>query len=211
MKKIRLWIADDHVVVRNGLRQITEATLDLKVVGESQNGTEALKAVKQKDFDLMLLDLNMADGGIELIPRLLQERPELRILVLSMHSEPQIAARCIKVGALGYITKDAGVGLLIDAMRKVGSGGNFMEPRLADVLLFEHIGSNEPALSVLTDREQEILERFVSAERLADIAASLNCSPKTVSVHKSRLMRKLNIENNAELFQYAMRHGLGRT
>jgi len=211
MKKIRLWIADDHAVVRNGLCKIANATPDLKVIGESQNGTETLKAIQHKDIDVLLLDLSMPAGGIDLIPRLLCKRPGLRILVFSMHAEPQIAARTIKVGASGYITKDANVVLLIDAVREVAGGGNFMEPRLANALLFEHVGSNEPLLSSLNVREREILELFASAERIAGIAASLGCSAKTVSVHKSRLMRKLEIRNNAELFQYAMRHGLGRT
>jgi DNA-binding NarL/FixJ family response regulator len=211
MKKISLWVADDHVVVRNGLRQIADATHDLKVIGESQDGAETLKAVQRKDIDVLLLDISMPEGGIELIASLLQKRPALRILVLSMHSEPQIAARAVKAGASGYITKDAGVVLLIDAVRKVAGGGRFMEPRLADALLFEHVSSNDLFPSVLTVREREILVRFASAESLAGIALSLGCSAKTVSVHKSRLMRKLDIKSNAELFQYAMRHGLGRT
>jgi DNA-binding NarL/FixJ family response regulator len=211
MKKIRLWVADDHVIVRNGLRQIAEATLDLKVIGESKNGTETLIAARRKDIDVLLLDLTMPDGGMELIPRLVQERPALHILVLSMHAEPHLAARTIKVGASGYVTKDTDVGVLLDAVRTVAQGGHFMEPRLADALLFEHVTSSEPFPSVLTAREREILERLASAENLAGIAASLGCSAKTVSVHKSRLMRKLNIKSNAELFQYAMRHGLGKT
>jgi len=210
MKKIRLWIADDHVVVRNGLRQIAAAARDLTVIGESQDGPGTLKAMRRKDVDVLLLDLSMPGGGIDLIPGLLQERPAARVLVLTMHAEPQIAARAVKAGASGYVTKDADVAVLLKAVRTVAAGGNFMEPRLADALLFERVGSNEPSPAMLTEREREILERLASGESLAGIAASLDCSAKTVSVHKSRLMRKLNIENNAELFQYAMRHGLGR-
>jgi DNA-binding NarL/FixJ family response regulator len=213
MKKIRLWVADDHVVVRNGLRQIAAATLDLTVIGESQDGTDTLKAVRRKDIDIdvLLLDISMPAGGIDLIPCLLQEQPSLRVLVLTMHAEPQIAARAVKAGASGYVTKDANVEVLLNAVRIVAGGGHFMEPRLADALLFERVGSNEPPPSVLTQREREILERLASAENIADIAASLGCSAKTVSVHKSRLMRKLNIKTNIELFQYAMRHCLYRT
>lgn len=210
MKKIRLWIADDHVVVRNGLRQIAAATRDLTVIGESQDGPNTLKAVRRKDIDVLLLDISMPAGGIDLIACLLQEKPSLRVVVLTMHAEPQIAARAIQAGASGYVTKDADVAVLLKAVRTVAAGGKFMEPRLADALLFERVGSNEPSPAVLTGREREILERIASAESLAGIAASLGCSAKTVSVHKSRLMRKLNIETNAELFQYAMRHGLGR-
>lgn len=212
MKKIRLWVADDHAVVRNGLRQIASATRDLTVIGESQSGPGTLDAMRQKviDFEVLLLDLSMPGGGIDLIPRLLQIRPSLRVLVLTMHAEPQIAARAVKAGASGYITKDADVAMLLNAVRTVAAGGHFMEPLLADALLFEHVASNEPPHSVLTAREREILERIASAESLAGIAASLGCSAKTVSVHKSRLMRKLNIASNAELFQYTMRHELGR-
>lgn len=211
MKKIRLWIADDHVVVRNGLHLIAAATRDMTVIGESQDGPGTLKAMHRKDIDVLLLDISMPAGGIDLIPRLLQERPSLRVLVLTMHAEPQIAARAVKAGASGYVTKDADVAVLLDAVRIVAGGGNFMEPRLADALLFERVGLNEPPHSVLTEREREILERLASGESLAGIAASLGCSAKTVSVHKSRLMRKLGIKTNAELFQYAMRHSLGHT
>jgi len=210
MKKIRLWIADDHVVVRNGLRQIAAATRDLTVIGESQDGPGTLKAARRKDIDVLLLDISMPAGGIDLIPCLLQERPSLRVLVLTMHAEPQIAARAIKAGAAGYVTKDADVSVLLKAVRTVAAGGKFMEPRLADALLFERVGSDEPSPAVLTAREREILDRLASAESISGIAATLSCSAKTVSVHKSRLMRKLNIGSNAELFQYAMRHGLGR-
>ena len=210
MKKIRLWIADDHVVVRNGLRQIAAATRDLTVIGESQDGPGTLKAARRKDIDVLLLDISMPAGGIDLIPCLLQERPSLRVLVLTMHAEPQIAARAIKAGASGYVTKDADVSVLLKAVRTVAAGGKFMEPRLADALLFERVGSDEPSPAVLTAREREILDRLASAESISGIAATLSCSAKTVSVHKSRLMRKLNIGSNAELFQYAMRHGLGR-
>lgn len=209
MKKIRIWISDDHMVVRSGLRQIVAATRDLAIVGESQDGPGTLEAVRQKKFDILLLDLSMPGGGVELIHQLLQARPGLRVVVLTMHGEPQMAAHAVKAGASGYVTKDACVTLLLDAIRTVVAGGNFMEPCLADALLFQRVGDGEPLPDVLTPREREILKYLASGQSLVNIAARLDCSAKTVSVHKSRLMRKLDIGNNADLFHYAMRHGLG--
>lgn len=206
MKKKTLWIADDHVVVRSGLRQIVAATRDLSVVGESRDGPETLVAVRSRDFDVLLLDLSMPGGGIDLIGRLLEIRPSLRVVVLTMHGEPQVAARAAKAGAAGYVTKDADARLLLDAVRTVAAGGNFMEPRLVDALLFERVEDREPDPgSSLTPREKEILDRFVSGQSLADMAAALGCSPKTISVHKSRFMRKLKLSTNAELFNFALR------
>jgi DNA-binding NarL/FixJ family response regulator len=211
MKKIRLWIADDHVVVRNGLRQIAAATPDLRILGESRDGREARAAAARTDIDVLLLDICMPGGGVELIPLLLEIRPSLPILALSMHAEPQIAARAVRAGAAGYVTKDADVAMLLDAVRTLAAGGKFMEPRLSDALLFKPVATDSPSPVLLTIREREILRRLASGEKLGGIAASLGCSPKTVSVHKSRLMRKLGIGSNAELFQYAMRHDLGGT
>jgi DNA-binding NarL/FixJ family response regulator len=210
MKQRKLWIADDHVVVRSGLRQIAAATRDLEVVGESQDGPGTLAAVRRRNFDVLLLDLSMPGGGIDLIPQLLKLKPGLCVVVLTMHGEPQMAARAIRAGAAGYVTKDADAKILLEAIRTVAAGGNFMEPRLADALLFEQVDEREPGPHVLTRREREILERCAAGQSLVTIAAALGCSPKTVSVHKSRFMRKLNIDSNAELFSYAMRHGLGR-
>ncbi len=208
MKKIRLWIADDHMVVRSGLRQIVAATRDLAIVGESEDGPGALEAVQRRKFDVLLLDLSMPGGGVELIARLRQAKPELRVVVLSMNSEPQMAAHAVKAGAAGYVTKDADATLLLEAIRTVAAGGNFMEPGLADALLFQRVGEEEPQPDVLTRREREILKYLASGHSLVNIAALLDCSAKTVSVHKSRLMRKLNIDNNADLFHYALRHNL---
>ncbi|MDX9996163.1 MAG: response regulator transcription factor [Rhodocyclaceae bacterium] len=208
MKKIRIWIADDHVVVRSGLRQIVAATPDLAISGESQDGPGTMEAVQQKKFDVLLLDLSMPGGGVELIPRLLQARPALRMVVLTMHSEPQMAAHAVRAGAAGYVTKDASVTLLLDAIRTVAAGRNFMEPGLADALLFQRVSEEEPSPEVLTRREYEILKHLASGQSLVNIASRLGCSAKTVSVHKSRLMRKLNIGTNVDLFHYASRHGL---
>ncbi|MDO8931071.1 MAG: response regulator transcription factor [Rhodocyclaceae bacterium] len=208
MTKVRLWVADDHMVVRNGLQQIAAATNDLTIAGESLDGSGTLVAVRQQDIDVLLLDLSMPGGGVDLIPRLLQENPALRVVVFTMNGEPQMASRAAKAGAVGYVTKDADVKVLLDAVRTAAAGGCFMEPRLVDALLFERVGERNPQPDVLTRREIEVLKRFASGESINGIAGSLGCSAKTVSVHKTRLMRKLNIDTNAELFHYAMRHGL---
>lgn len=211
MKRARLWVADDHVVVRNGLRQIAAATTDLRVIGESNDGPSTLKVAGRKDIDVLLLDLSMPGGGIDLICALIQTQPALRILVLTMNAEPQIAARAIKAGAAGYVTKDADMTVLLDAVRKVAAGANFMEPRIADALLFQRVDTGELPHTMLTHRELEILKRLASAETPAEIARSLGCSAKTISVHKSNLMHKMKFSTNAELFQYAIHHGIGPT
>lgn len=209
MRKIRLWIADDHMVVRSGLRQIAAATKDLRVIGESPDGPGALQAARRGGFDVLLLDLSMPGGGIDLVARLRQVSESLRILVLTMHGEPQMAVRALKAGAAGYVTKDADANLLLEALRAVAAGKEFVEPGVEDGLLFERVDESEPSPAVLTQREREILDRLAAGISLAQIACNLGCSTKTVSVHKTRLMRKLKIASNAELFHYAMRHGIG--
>lgn len=209
MKKIRLWIADDHLIVRKGLGHIVGTCPEFVVAGESEDGAGTLLAVKKKNFDLLLLDLSMPDGGIGLISQLRSSWPALPILVLTMHSEPHLSARAIQAGATGFVTKDAGAEILLVAIRTVAAGGRFMDPRLTNALLFERLDSSEPLPEMLSPRERSILEHLARGANIKEIAAQFGRSAKTVSVQKSRLMRKLGLENNVELFEYAKRHGFG--
>ncbi|UCV21449.1 MULTISPECIES: response regulator [Azonexaceae] len=209
MKKIRLWIADDHLIVRKGLGHIVGTCPEFVVAGESEDGAGTVLAVKKKNFDLLLLDLSMPDGGIDLISQLRSSQPMLPILVLTMHSEPHLAARAIQAGATGFVTKDAGAETLLVAIRNVAAGGRFMDPRLTNALLFERLDNSESLPETLSPRERSILEHLARGASIKEIAAQFGRSAKTVSVQKSRLMRKLRLENNVELFDYAKRHGFG--
>lgn len=205
---IRILLTDDHAIVRNGLKQIFAGYPDLEVVGEASNGAEALDLVRKLKFDILLLDMTMPGvSGADLIRRLLASTPALRILVLSMHNEPQVVSRALKAGAAGYVTKDSDQEILIAAIRKVASGNKFIDPALVDAMVFD--GSSEDAPhEVLSERELQVLQMLASGQSLAAIAESLHLSAKTISAHKAHLMQKLGIDNNADLMRYAIKHGL---
>ena len=207
---IRIVVADDHAIVREGLKQLLSATSDLSVVGEAQNGHEVLAQVRALDFDVLLLDMSMpGKSGIELIKQVRAEKPKLRILVLSMHEEEQYAVRAIKAGASGYLTKDSASAQIVSAIRKVAGGGAFITDSVAQQLALGAIPQAEgPPHSALSDREFQVFRELVSGKAVSDIAAQLNLSVKTVSTHKARIMQKMNMSNPADLIRYAIHHRL---
>lgn len=206
---IRLLIADDHAVVRSGLRQIVATTADLKVVAEAGQGAEVLAGVRAGECDLLLMDMTMPGlSGVDLIRRVHAERPALPVLVLSMHNEPQVVSRALRAGAAGYVTKDCETEILLAAIRKVAGGGHFLDPALVDAMVFDGAGSDAPPHEILSDREFQVLQLIAAGHSLCDVGERLNVSAKTVSTHKQRLMQKLGIDNNAELVRYAIRHRL---
>lgn len=205
---IKLILADDHAIVRHGLKQILALSPDLTVVGEAGCGDELLDALKCTVCDIVLLDINMPGiAGVELIQRLSTEYPDLRILVLSMHIEGQIASRAFKAGAAGYLTKGCEPEILGVAIRKVAAGGKFIDPVLVETLVF---AANNPGNRVshesLSERELQVLLMLASGRTVTEIANDLFLSIKTVSTHKSRLMGKMNIQTQTELIRYAIRH-----
>lgn len=205
---IRILLADDHAIVRNGLKQIFAGYPDLQVVGEASNGAEILELARHSRFSLLLLDMTMPGvSGADLIRRLRAEHPAMQILVLSMHNESQVVSRALKAGAAGYVTKDSDQEILITAIRKVASGNKFIDPALVDAMVFDGNSEGAPH-EVLTDRELQVLQMLASGQSLASIAESLHLSAKTISAHKAHLMQKLGIENNADLMRYAIKHGL---
>ena len=207
---IRIVIADDHTIVREGLKQLLSAAEDLEVVGEARDGHEALARVRETEFDLLLLDLSMpGKGGPELIRQIRAEKPKLRILVLSMHAEHQYAVRAIKAGASGYLTKDSASALLVSAIRKVAGGGAFISAEVAEQLALSSMPQAEglPHAS-LSDREYQVFRLLVSGKSVTDIAAGLNLSVKTISTHKARLMEKMGLASQTALVHYAIRHQL---
>jgi len=207
---IRIVVADDHPIVREGLKQLLSAAGDLAVVGEAQNGQEVLDRVRALAFDVLLLDMSMpGKSGIELIKQVHAEKPKLRILVLSMHEEQQYAVRAIKAGAAGYLTKESAAAQLVSAIRKVAGGGAFITESVAQQLALGAMPQTEsPPHSALSDREFQVFRELVSGKAVSDIAAQLNLSVKTVSTHKARIMQKMNMSNAAELIRYAIHHRL---
>jgi len=209
MEPNHIVIADDHGLVRSGLRQLIESVVDLRVSGEAASGEALLALLHRVPVNLVLLDMAMPGlSGIALIQRLRDQHGRLPILVLSMHNEGQIVARALKSGAAGYITKDCHPDTLLGAVRKVLAGGRFIDPALVDSVVFNATADEGERHNQLSPRERQILEMFSAGLPLGDIADRLHLSPKTVSTHKMRLMQKLDLNNNADLLKYALRHGL---
>jgi DNA-binding NarL/FixJ family response regulator len=205
---IRILLADDHEIVRDGLKRILGASSDVQVAGEAGNGDEALALARAHDYDLALLDMSMPGlSGIDLIKRLRLEKPKMKLLVLSMHGEPQYAARALKAGASGYLTKDSAAEQLVGAIRKVAAGGVMVSEAAAAGLLAASTGEGPPH-SRLSDREFEVFKQLAGGASPTDIARRLHLSVKTVSTHKSRIQEKLGLSSTAELVRYALEHRL---
>ena len=206
----RVLIADDHAIVREGLKRILEGQEGIEIAGEATNGHEVVRAVRDVEFDVLLLDMSMPGrSGMELIRQVKSEKPKLRILVLSMHEEHQYAVRAIRAGASGYLTKESAATLLVAAIRKVGAGGAFISAEVAEQLALSAMPhAAGPAHATLSDREFQVFQRLVAGAGVTQIAGDLNLSVKTVSTHKARLMEKLGVANQAELIHYALKHRL---
>lgn len=207
---IRVVIADDHTIVREGLKQLLLAAGVFQIVAEARDGNEVLRTVRESEFDVLLLDLSMpGKSGMDLIKQVKSERPRLRILVLSMHQEHQYAVRAIKAGASGYLTKDSAATQLVSAIEKVAGGGAFISAEVAEQLALNAMPQIEgPPHATLSDREYQVFRMLVSGRAVSDIAGDLNLSAKTVSTHKARLMEKMGIDNQADLVRYAIRYRL---
>ncbi|GEC97209.1 MAG: hypothetical protein RLZZ220_1764 [Pseudomonadota bacterium] len=209
-KPIRVLIADDHAIVRQGLRQILSDTPDLTVSGEAENGVQAVQMVRAGEWDVVLMDVSMPDrNGIDALKLIKKEYPRLPVLILSMYPEEQYAIRALKAGAAGYLTKQSAPELLVTAIRQVASGKKYVSPSLAEELA-NAIGddSERPPHEKLSDREYQTLCMIASGKTPAEIAEALNLSVKTVSVYRARLLEKMNLRNNAELTHYGLKHGL---
>jgi DNA-binding NarL/FixJ family response regulator len=206
---IRLLIAEDHAIVRNGLKQIFMLMPEITVGGEAVNGAEVLERLQQDTFDLLLLDLNMPGiSGAELIARVKALHAGLPILVLTMHNEPHVVARVLKAGADGYITKDCEPDVLLTAIRKVAAGQRYVAPELAEKMLFAANLAPTLGPEQLSQRELQVLRLLTAGHSVNAIATQLNISNKTVSTHKMRLMEKLDLSSMAALMQYAIQNGL---
>ena len=207
---IRIVVADDHTIVREGLKQLLAAAGDLQVVGEASDGGQVIECVRSLDFDLLLLDMSMPGrSGIDLIKLVRAEKPRLRILILSMHEESQYAVRAIRAGAAGYLTKESASRQLVDAIRKVAGGGAFISAEVAQQLALGAMPDVQgPPHSALSDREFQIFRMIADGLAVSDIAERLNLSVKTVSTHKSNILHKMGMTTQAELIRYALTHRL---
>ncbi len=202
---IRVLLADDHEIVRDGLKRILGAAGDVQVAGEAANGDQALALVKANDYDVALLDMSMPGlAGLDLIRRIRIEKPKLRILVLSMHGEQQYATRALKAGASGYLTKDSAAGQLVGAIRKIAAGGVHVSEAAAAGL----VSAERAPHQALSDREFEVLRLLAGGRSPTEIAAQLHLSVKTVSTHKAHIQQKLGLSGTADLVRYALEHKL---
>lgn len=207
---IRIMIVDDHAIVRQGLRQVIENTDGLKVSREAASGREAISQATSGHCDIVLLDLSMPDThGIDVLKHIRQIRPEIGVIILSMHPEDQYGLRALKAGASGYLTKDCESEELIDAIRKVYRGRKYISPGIAEIIA-EDVGGKKAILphEILSDREYQILCMIAGGKRIKDIADTLGLSPKSVSTYRSRLLHKLNLKSNEQLCSYARNHHL---
>lgn len=210
---IRVLVADDHTIVREGLKQILARSGDLVVAGEAANGNDVLRMVREHEWDVLVTDMSMPGrNGLELIKLVKTARPKLPVLVLSMYGEEQFAVRAIRAGASGYLNKESASDQLVNAIRKIAGGGVYVSAAVSEALL-RNVRDGERRLphEQLSDREMQVLQLIVGGYSVNDIATRLNLSPKTVSTHKTRLLEKMNLSNQAELIRYAIAHGLSDT
>ena len=207
---IRILIADDHAIVRSGLRQIFEQIADFDVIGEVANGSELLQRLALGEPDLLLMDLDMPGiSGAELIRHVKEKWPGLPILVLSMHNEPKIALQALKAGASGYVPKDSYLDVLLPAIRAVADHKTFVAPGLADAMVFEETPAAGAARHhSLSDREFQVFNLLLDGTTVNEIADRLSISNKTVSTHKANLLAKMQMSSVAELMRYAMQNNL---
>ncbi|MBI3799493.1 MAG: response regulator transcription factor [Deltaproteobacteria bacterium] len=207
---VKILIADDHAVVRRGLKQIMTDEPDLLVVGEAQTAQQALELVRQQAWDVVVLDITMPGrSGLEVLKELQRERPKLPVLVLSMHPEEQFAVRALKAGAAGYLTKESAPGELVTAIRKVLGGGRYVSATLAETLAFElAVAPDQSPHETLSNREYEVFRLLAAGKTVSEIAAQLFLSVKTISTYRARILEKMNLKHNAELIRYAVTRGL---
>ncbi len=207
---IRILLADDHTIVRAGLKQIFALVPDIAVAGEAENAAQTLALLQAGGVDLLLMDLNMpGTSGYALVERVRASHADLPILVLSMHNEAPMAANVLRAGANGYITKDCDLGVLLPAIYTVAAHGHYLAPGLAEKIAFHATAQPKAAPHLqLTPREAEVFGHLVQGLGILAISERLGLGNKTVSTHKLRLLRKLHCRNMAELMRYAAHHGL---
>ena len=207
---IKVLMVDDHIMVREGIKRIIEDTTDIEIVAEAASGEEALQVIDNIIVDVILLDISMpGKNGIQTLKEIKKKAPTLKVLMLSMHAEEQYAMRAIKAGASGYLTKDSAPDKLVTAIRKIKQGRKHISPEVAELLVTDIYHEEDKDLhSLLSDREFEILKYIIKGVSLKKIALNLSISDKTVSTYRSRLLKKLNLTNTADLIKYGISQNL---
>jgi two-component system response regulator NreC len=214
MKKLRILLADDHVVMRKGLRALLERQSNLEVVGESENGRETIDLAASLKPDVVVMDVGMPVlNGIEATKTIVAQNPQISVVILSMHVDESYVMRALKAGARGYLLKDSAPADLMSAIRAVSQNKSFFSPKVSHILAEDYVrvlkqkGAVD-SYDLLTTREREILQLIAEGKSNKEIAAALNISPYTVETHRSHILEKLNLHNPAELILYAVRKGI---
>lgn len=207
---IRILVADDHAIVRKGLRQIVREQAAQMEVDEAADGPTVLEKISKGNIDVLVLDISMPGrNGLDILQEVKYLKPALPVLILSMHPEEQYAIRVLKAGAAGYMSKDAAPDELVPALQKLARGGKYVSPQLAELLLFDVTGqSGKAPHETLSDREYTVLLRIGAGKTVSEIGEDLTLSVKTVSTYRARILEKLNLRNNAELIRYVVDHNL---
>lgn len=207
--KIKILIADDHPLFRQGLKNAFGETPDIEVVCEAENGNDVLGKVREHELNLVLLDISMpGKGGLEVLKQLKAEYPKIPVLILSVYQENQYAVRFIKAGASGYLTKESSIDTLLEAVRKVAQGGNYASADITEKLAFDFLNIDKPLHELLSDREYQVFSMIATGKSLTEIGNDLSLSVKTISTHRTRILEKMKMKKNAELIHYAIQHEL---
>jgi two-component system, NarL family, invasion response regulator UvrY len=207
---IRVFIADDHAIVRRGLKQVASEASDIKIVGEGDDYPAIMRGLLEYEIDVLVLDIGLpSKNGIDILKIVKKEKPQVQVLILTMHPEGQFAVRAMRAGASGYLTKDSAPDQLVGAIRRISEGKKYITPELGEALA-NQLAENSDKLphEALSDREFQTLRLIASGKSLGDVADALKLSPKTVSVYRARLLEKMKLKNNAELTHYAVKHKL---
>ena len=207
---IKILIADDHAIVREGLKQIVEEAADMVVADEASSGHEVLDKARNNEYDVVVLDISMPGrDGVDILKQLKSQKPHLPILVFSMHPEEQYAIRVLKAGAAGYLTKESASDELLTAIRRVSTGRKYVSSSLAEKLAFNlERDPEKPCHEILSDREYQVMCMIAVGKRIKEIAEELCLSVKTISTYRARILEKMKLKNNSELMHYAIKHRL---
>jgi DNA-binding NarL/FixJ family response regulator len=206
---IKVLLVDDHTVVRNGVRLMLSSASEIRVTGEAETAQDALRLVREQDFDVALVDIALpGKNGLELLKSLRVAQPKLAVLILSTYSEEIYAIRALKLGAAGYLTKDSPTATLVAAVRKAAAGGKYVSPALTEKFATMMGSQATGSIEALSNRELEVMKLLAKGESLVAIGEILHLSPKTVTTYRARILEKMGLSSNAELARYAIENGL---
>lgn len=206
---MKILIADDHQIVREGLKRVLSDAPEIKAIGEAEDSSQLMEQIRKGRWDVVVLDINMpGKGGLETLKEIKEEFPKLPVLILSMYPEEQFAVRVMKAGASGYLTKAGAADALLPALRKIYKGGKYISPSVAEKLAEALERKPDHPHEALSDREFQVFKMIASGKTVGSIAEDLSLSVKTISTYRTKILEKLSLKNNADIVQYAVDHGL---